>query len=320
MAVYPNTDCLNFCYWMLNVSWQRLSPPRINVITTVYNAAIAQTSVSDNEWNNFTQITSWRLPYYRAYSVLSVVNNFYVQNYLSSWSVQPSNAYISALNTLVDSLIASNDWYYLYDMWIFATPSSDGSLISLVNPTNTPLVPVNAPSFTANQGYAGNGSSSYIQTPFIPANYTAFPIQNNVQMGCYLRNNVDENKYHFGVRDGSSFTSFRARVSGFAYALLNSSATANYSNTDSRGLHIISRADASNLSYYKNGALVNTVSNSSVSPSTRPVYVLCSNENGTPSLFSTNQMSMFFIARSGLNPVSFYSAFQTFATTVGFNV
>jgi len=52
---------------MLNTSWQVLTPPRSALITTIYNAAIAGSSVSDSDYNNFTQTTSWRLPYYQAF-------------------------------------------------------------------------------------------------------------------------------------------------------------------------------------------------------------------------------------------------------------
>lgn len=64
MAVYPNSDCALFCYWMLNVSWQTLTAPRLDTINTVYSAAQTGSSVTDQEFNNFTQITSWRYPLY----------------------------------------------------------------------------------------------------------------------------------------------------------------------------------------------------------------------------------------------------------------
>ena len=64
---YPNKYCIGFCYWMLNTSWQTLTPSRLDLITTVYNAAIAGTSVTTLQYNNFTQITSWRLPFYEAF-------------------------------------------------------------------------------------------------------------------------------------------------------------------------------------------------------------------------------------------------------------
>lgn len=67
MAVYPNSFCLSFCNWMLNTSWQVLTPPRLALITDVYNAALAGSSVTDQVYNNFTQTTSWRLPFYEAY-------------------------------------------------------------------------------------------------------------------------------------------------------------------------------------------------------------------------------------------------------------
>lgn len=65
--VYPNSYCIGFCYWMLNTSWQQLTPTRLTLITAVYNAAVAGTSVTTTQYNNFTQVTSWRIPYYEAY-------------------------------------------------------------------------------------------------------------------------------------------------------------------------------------------------------------------------------------------------------------
>lgn len=65
--VYPNAYCIGFCYWMLNTSWQVLTPPRLSLITTIYNAAVSGSAVTVLEYNNFTQTTSWRLPFYEAY-------------------------------------------------------------------------------------------------------------------------------------------------------------------------------------------------------------------------------------------------------------
>lgn len=62
--IVPNSDTAAFCYWMLNVSWQQLTPSRLSLITTVYNAAVAGTSVTAQEWKNFTQVTAWRYKYY----------------------------------------------------------------------------------------------------------------------------------------------------------------------------------------------------------------------------------------------------------------
>ena len=67
MTIYPNNDCAAFCYWMLNVSWQKLSNPRLALINTIYNAAISGSSVTQTEFNNFTQVTAWRYKYYLIY-------------------------------------------------------------------------------------------------------------------------------------------------------------------------------------------------------------------------------------------------------------
>lgn len=320
MAVYPNREALDFCYWMLNVSWQKLTTPRLNIITDVYNAAVASTFVSDNTWNNFTQVTAWRYKYYQVYRNLALNSNYFVEEYLAQWSIYPPDYYVTALNILVDDLVNSGNWYYLYDMRIFATPTSDGSLVNLKVPTSSALVPVNAPTFTANEGYNGNGTTQYLSTPFIPDTTPSFPFQNDAQYGVYVRTNVDENKYLYGVRDGSVFTSYRARVAGFGYANLNQGATSNFINTDSRGLHSMIRPASNALSIWRNGVNIGNSTNASNGTANLPVYILCSNELGTPSLFATTQVSMWYAARAGLNPVSFYQAFQNFATAIGFNV
>lgn len=67
MAVYPNKFCIGFCNWMINTSWQVLTPPRLDLINTIYTAAVAGSSVTDTEYNNFIQTTSWRQPFYQAY-------------------------------------------------------------------------------------------------------------------------------------------------------------------------------------------------------------------------------------------------------------
>lgn len=65
--IYPNIDCYYLCVWMLTISSQRLTGSQITVTQNIQAAALAQTGVTENEWNNFNEYAAWRNPYYLVY-------------------------------------------------------------------------------------------------------------------------------------------------------------------------------------------------------------------------------------------------------------
>jgi len=66
-VVYPNPIAEDFCYWMLNVSAQKLTGPQRVIVAAVYTAAVAQSSVTDQQWWNFNNFTAWRYPFFRVW-------------------------------------------------------------------------------------------------------------------------------------------------------------------------------------------------------------------------------------------------------------
>lgn len=75
MAVYPNTDCYFLCEWMLTVFVPRLTGPQQTLTATVQAAALAQTSVTDQEWKDFQNYAQWRNPYYLVYRDYQTIEN-----------------------------------------------------------------------------------------------------------------------------------------------------------------------------------------------------------------------------------------------------
>lgn len=142
MAVYPDKYCIGFCYWMLNTSWQELTPPRLDLITTVYNAAVAGSSVTDLEYNNFTQTTYWRLPYYQSYLTNQLpysVNPVGTcdawlnasglrSNTVNSFGTSLTNGYITRLNDILGGAVFGSQ----------ATVSRQPSVINQFNNYNQP--------------------------------------------------------------------------------------------------------------------------------------------------------------------------------------
>lgn len=65
--VQPNAECVGFCNWMLNISAQRLSGPQRVIVSEVFNAAVMNTPISDQDWYNFNLFSAWRNRYYLVY-------------------------------------------------------------------------------------------------------------------------------------------------------------------------------------------------------------------------------------------------------------
>ena len=92
-------------------------------------------------------------------------------------------------------------------------------------------------------------------------------------------------------------------------------------NTDSRGLFTGVRVSPTRVDNYKNGTLhhtgVNAIASSAINNN---IYICCSNDAGTAAKFSARNIAMAFISSGSINQLNFYNRFQTFATSIGFNV
>lgn len=320
MAYYPNFDCANFCYWMLNLSWQRLTGPQTVLITTVYNASLAQTSVSDQQWKDFTMVSSWRSKYYESWGKYASYYNSNCQTWLNNLPSTPPTWYSSIVNQLFQDLEDAGIFNLLDRLFIFSAPSEGIALISLVNPTATPAGNVNSTTFTPYQGYTGNGTTMYLNSQFNPTlngvNYT----QNSASAGVYVRKEraTANQECEIGHSDGSTNLIVQLNFTGNIYRCFINSNSQNTSvpYTTTKGLFSVDRT-ASNLSNnWRNG--VNVMASPTVSNAVLNVNVSIL-ARGAVNL-STNQVSMAYFGSGGISQNVFYNIIQTFMTRVGCQV
>lgn len=320
MAVFPNNKCTDFCDWLLNSYWQTLTGTQQALITVVYNASIAQTSVTDQQWKDFNMVTAWKYQHYVTWVGLSTQYCAEAETWFSYLLVQPSTQYKQAINTLILQLIADNNWQYLDRFFIFATELEQHAWVSLKNPSSIWASPVNSPQWAPRLGYKSNGTTSWVDTNFNPSIGVNNMTLNSTSAFCYARLNVDENRYAFGASGGGNVTGLILRASNLANAVINSGTASQRVNNDSRGLLSCVRLNATQQYSYKNGISLGSTNVSSIALPSSSFGVLTYNYTsgiGTP---CTNQISMFGCGSSLINQVSLYSAFQTFATSLGFNV
>jgi hypothetical protein len=118
------------------------------------------------------------------------------------------------------------------------------------------LTAVNAPTFTADQGYTGDGSSSYLTTGFTPSTAGGKYALNSAHLGAYLLTNVTGDKISIGNAN-NPYSNLRPRFTSDTFNLALNSAggftSANGVAPTSVGLTIGSRLSSATGNIFKGG-------------------------------------------------------------------
>lgn len=160
----------------------------------------------------------------------------------------PSTAQRLKQNTLLSSLKTAGVWNKLDTFANFAT---DGSTqFALIDWKR--LVQYDAstnPTFTANEGFMGNGTSSYIDTNFKPSTQSTNYITNNASRYMYLFSGI------VGQRiEGNSLDSNNIRLGIYATHKINSGAVnqlnSAFTYTATKGMKSIHRTSSTDVTLY----------------------------------------------------------------------
>lgn len=245
------------------------------------------------------------------------------QAYFNSVSTPLSANRKLLINTLVTTLKNDGNWNKLDRLFIFANEAQDQGLVSLVNPTSTAATAVNSPTFTADQGFTGNGTTSYVNLNYNPAINNIVLSQNSASIGLYSRTNSAIAAYDIGNSTSSSsrFFSIASRWSdgnNYSGAFQNTETTTALAN--STGLFAQIRTASNAVSTSRNGVQINSGSNVSTSPTSVNVLCCCISSSGTPTYFSTRNISVAFIGSGEINILTFYNSIQTYMTSLGTQV
>lgn len=245
--------------------------------------------------------------------------------YINAMIVPPSQGWLDAASQLFTDLKlalgVTNLSEALDIAYILAAETAQAGLLNMVNPGTNDATNVNNMAFEASRGFTGNGTSSYLNTTFIPVggiNYTS----NNASMGIYSRTNIDNSNYYdMGARNASAneTVQIHTRGSGFTLGGINGGQNLFVATPGSLGLYVVNRSANSAHQLYKNGASIVT---SAVNSTTRPgasIFIGAYNQNGTPGLYTTRQYAFGFAGRSmnATEQANFYTAVQTFMTAIG---
>lgn len=227
-------------------------------------------------------------------------------------------AYLRTFETSVGSDLAKFDRLYIHGL-----SNSIAAKTSFVNPDSAIITEVNAPTFTANRGYQGNGATSYLNTNFTPSTQAVNSNQNSSSIFVYSRTNIAANNIDIGAIDGSNKSFIYTRHgNGNAFYPLNVSVFVGSPSTptaNSLGLYC-ANLSSTTLSLNKNGVQIVSSTITPVAVPSIPFYLLGANNSGTTIEYSARQISLSGFGSGVINQANFYNAVQTLGTSIGWAV
>lgn len=218
----------------------------------------------------------------------------------AAMSSQPDATRKALINTTILALKSAGIWTLLDECWFMAAHDSQAGLLGWKRYKN--LTAVNAPTFTTDRGFAGNGTTSYLNTGFVPSTDGVQYALNDASLGTYSRTNVGGSMADIGARNSGEALQvlISSRLGDKYMARLNvSSAVVSLgSSTDSRGLFVGRRPASNSQRHLLNGVDVAGDAIASTGVPTRALYIGAFNDNGTANLFGTRQYAFGMVGAS----------------------
>jgi hypothetical protein len=230
----------------------------------------------------------------------------------------------NAYTALIDGLVADGTWPKFDGLWMLATQDATTAGLNLKSTCCT-ITPVGSPTFTADRGYTGvEGSTTvYLDTNFNGSTQgVGFNrVYSHISAWSVTDFNASGGSALIGSNNGSSSqTVIYPRISNQAYLRITGFNTGiQVGSSDSSGHWIANRTCGNCISGYRNGSSIGTGGDTNSALLNQNMYMLGSNENGTPGGGTGRQVAMGSVGAgfSVAEAASVYARFRTFMTTVG---
>jgi hypothetical protein len=209
-----------------------------------------------------------------------------------------------AVSDLVTALKGHSLWTKLDGLWLFANQHATAALIDIKGLRTATAV--NSPTFTADQGYAGNGSTSYVNTTFNPSSHGSQYTQNSAHLFFYdrtSRTTDSPTSTNCGNYNGSNnLAAIGPRPGGTSVYWVNDAAGITASGpANIQGCWIASRTSSTATALYRNGSsFASSGAANSVGLVNLAMFVGALNNNGSPADFTSDQHAVFGVG-AGLN-------------------
>lgn len=232
------------------------------------------------------------------------------------------NAYIA----LINGLVADGVWPTLDVLQVYAAQDSTTALLNLVSVNFTGSLSATPPTFTADQGFTGNGSNAYVDTGYVPSTSAINYLLNSAQMSFWNLTNRAGNAgfAETGAFDGANTSDQNPSDGSNSFlARLNTSAGGSFSTAvaASNGFFLSNRTGSAvnTTQNFYNGASAGAAAGAaSTAIPTGNYFVLARNDSGSPVGASTDQFAAFSCGASLTTTqiTAFYNRLHTYMQTI----
>jgi len=218
------------------------------------------------------------------------------------------------ISKLVYDLKKAAVWSKLDALYLMAAADSQAARRNWIADVYN-LTPVSAPTFTADRGYTGDGSSSYLETSFNPTTAIAPKfVQNSGNIGLWSRTSAQSTFPDAG--NTNSLLHARNASDNFTGRINCDAATIQTANASGLGLFATNRVGSTSTKILKNGVSALATSDASAASTNATFRMLGRGGSGTS---SSRQGAAGFFGQSltDAEHLAFYNALNTYLTSIG---
>jgi hypothetical protein len=214
--------------------------------------------------------------------------NAEAETLVAAMSVEPDDTRKAHIDTTVGSLKSAGIWAKLDRLWMLAAHDSQAARLDWITASNS-LSAINSPTFTADAGYASDGSTSYLNSGFIPATHGVNYLLDSASMFGLVMDNYTAGSHRvMGSADASGSVyvePFRATTFAFRSTIHAGTSFSSTARPHGHGVKAVNRSASTTSHAYDEGV---EIVSSSVASTGRPavaVLILGWSSNGTATLF-----------------------------------
>lgn len=215
-------------------------------------------------------------------------------------------------NQLLSDLVFYGIWSKIDTFSVFATDGSENfALIDWKRLSQ--MTAVNSPTFTTNQGFTGNGTSSYINSNFKPLTNKVNISLNSASFGAYFYTNNIQDKGFGAIGYYLNPTTATSGGVSLIRSIFNGPGINGGSHSGRQGFFQVNRKNSTEVNHIKNGTDLGAFLSTSTSIINNDLYLLAYNTGE----FATDQISIYFAGASLYNERNdFYTAVNTYMTSL----
>lgn len=179
------------------------------------------------------------------------------------------------------------------------------------------LTAVNSPTFTADRGYAGDGSTSYVDTTYNPSTDGVQFTLNAAHIMAWNRTNRAANTAALISGNSGGIAIFPFFTAAGCFGRIND-ASGPVTTPGSNGMFIANRSASNAKEVFRDGASLGSAADAALALDSLSIFIGAANVAGVPTSFSSDEVAS---ASLGGNlagrTAAYYTALQTYMTAVG---